>query len=227
MYRTTHNSLKRKETTRTLYNNPYTSTYKNINNIKIHSTRNHSIFIQNNFQFIKKTKREIPDNKITFIYLHIYINECEWLHTYNHTHLEYRVSTSASMLIPLFKPLCLARISRVSLARQTRDHISVSRPRNDCDRVVETSSPQERWAERAQRSRRGSWKRVEMLNCPPQALTYSTRQRKTHESFLSLFLSSFLSLSLSRHISIKAERTHTNVTSLSTYPSVEQKRAEK
>lgn len=157
----------------------------------------------------------------------MYINECEWLHTYNHTHLEYRVSTSASMLIPLFKPLCLARISRVSLARQTRDHISVSRPRNDCDRVVETSSPQKRWAERAQRSRRGSWKRVEMLNCPPQALTYSTRQRKTHESFLSLFLSSFLSLSLSRHISIKAERTHTNVTSLSTYPSVEQKRAEK
>lgn len=40
-----HITLLEKKTTRTLYNNSYTSTYKNINNIKIHSTRNHSIFI--------------------------------------------------------------------------------------------------------------------------------------------------------------------------------------
>lgn len=112
------------------------------------------------------------------------------------THLEYRVSTtSASMLIPLFKPLCLGHISRLSKLGK-RATIYPSLDRETVDRVVETSSPQKRWAERAQRSRRGSWKRVEMLSCPPSFNLLDQAKKDSP-----------LSVSLSRHISIKAERT--------------------
>lgn len=129
------------------------------------------------------------------------------------THLEYRVSTtSASMLIPLFKPLCLGHISRLSKLGK-RATIYPSLDRETVDRVVETSSPQKRWAERAQKDLEEAAEKEWRCSAVHQALTYSTRQRKT---LLSLSLS--LDISPSRlkgpherresiHLSIRGTQT--------------------